>query len=268
MCLILFAVGVHPDYPLVLAANRDEFHARPAAPADWWADHPDVVGGRDLEAGGTWMGMSRGGRFAAVTNFTEAPPDPMPPRSRGDLVADFLTGDDTPAGYLARVIPDGPEYRGFNLLVGTVDTRGAEFWYGSNRLGSDDPVDAARRLAPGIYGLSNHLLDTAWPRVSRGKTVLADFETAERTPEVEGLLALLGDETELREAELRGIEADVSPGARAPCFIRGETYGTRASTVVLAAADGTVAFTEQRWGPDGVRETRTDEAFALTPREG
>ncbi|HSG90978.1 MAG TPA: NRDE family protein [Pseudomonadales bacterium] len=254
MCLILFAQGMHPDWPLILAANRDEFHARSTAPASFWTDHPQVLAGRDLQAGGTWMGITRGGRFAAVTNFAEVPPDPLPPRSRGDLVADFLTGSRSAPEYLASITEIGEEFRGFNLVLG----HAGELWSCSNR------GDGPHRLAAGTYGLSNHLLDTAWPRVNRGKSALADFERAEQTPSITQLLDLLGDETEPRDEELLHLHPEAQgPGARAPCFIRGRDYGTRSSTVVLVHRSGRVQFSEQRFGPDGVVGARDDYSFDI-----
>ena len=254
MCLILFAQGVHPEYPLIVAANRDEFHSRPTDRAAFWPDHPDVLAGRDLQAGGTWMGVDRRGRFAAVTNFSEPPPEPVPPRSRGDLVADYLTGDLPAAEYLARLGDCADAFRGFNLILG--DRR--ELWYFSNR------ADGAHRLAPGTYGLSNHLLDTAWPRVNRGKTALADFERAEQTPSAELLLDLLGDATEPRDEELLSLHPDDrSPGARAPCFIIGDSYGTRSSSVLTVQRTGRVQFCEQRFGPGGAVLTRDDYSFEV-----
>ncbi|MDZ7825313.1 MAG: NRDE family protein [Gammaproteobacteria bacterium] len=256
MRLILFAQGVHPDWPLLLAANRDEFHRRPTAAAGFWAQHPDVLAGIDLEAGGTWMGIRRDGRIAAVTNYAEPPPEPMPPRSRGDLVADYLIGDRPAAEYLATLEPVADQFRGFNLLLGTP----GQLWSFSNRDGG------AHRLAPGTYGLSNHLLDTAWPRVNRGKSALADFERAEAAPDVDDLLALLGDEDEPRDEELESLPPDAcGPGATAPCFIRGDVYGTRSSTVLMVHRSGRVRFTEQRFGPDGIRGERSDFEFELEP---
>ena len=257
MCMILFAQGVHPEFPLIVAANRDEFHARPAAPAAFYRDAPGVVAGRDLEAGGTWMGMHRRGRFAAVTNYTEPPPTPVPPRSRGALVMDFLTGSAEPGAYLAAIAEVRDEFRAFNLLVGSA----AGLWYFSNRLPHGE---GPRALEPGIYGLSNHLLDTAWPRVNRGKSALSDFERAEARPEMAPLLALLADRTEPRDEEIMAVPHTArGPGAHMPCFITGEAYGTRASTVLLQAADGDVRYVEQRWGPGGALEGRSEERFSL-----
>lgn len=255
MCLILFAQGVHPDFPLIVAANRDEFHARPTAPAAFREDAPSVLAGRDLEAGGSWMGVDRRGRFAAVTNYTEPPPAPVPPRTRGELVMDFL-GTDVDAGpYLDAVADRAQSYRGFNLVVGDA----AGLWYFSNR---HEESERPLRLEPGIYGLSNHLLDTGWPRVNRGKSALSDFERAEAHPDVEALLALLGDTAEPRDEEILAVPDDArGPGAHMPCFITGVDYGTRASTVLLQQREGRIRFVEQRWGPSGARDGRTDETF-------
>lgn len=248
------AVQVHPDIPLIVAANRDEFHARPAAPAAFWPDHSRVLAGRDLEAGGTWLGVSTTGRFAAVTNFSETPPDPLPPRSRGDLVSDYLIGSDKPRPYLEEVAAHARDYRGFNLLAG----HWSDLWYYSNR------IDRPQRLEPGTYGLSNHLLDTAWPKVRRGKSALAAFEEAEQHPDVDALLDLLGDDTRPDDEELlqAGLQPEVARRV-APCFIRGQVYGTRASTVLLWHRSGRVQFTEVRFSEDGEVAGRSDFDFRL-----
>ena len=255
MCLILFAHRVHPDVPLIVAANRDEFHGRATATATFWDDQPAVLAGRDLEAGGTWLGVNRRGRFAAVTNFTEPPPNPLPPRSRGSLVADFLTGTAPPDAYLEEVSRHAGAYRGFNVVAGTAE----ELWYYSNR------IEAPCRLAPGTYGLSNHLLDTAWPKVRRGKSALAAFEEAEAEPDVDDLLDILADDTLPTDAEIGSTALDPDTARRiAPCFIRGPAYGTRASTVVLMQATGRVAFTEVAFAAEGRRAGRRDFAFELS----
>lgn len=249
MCLILFALRAHPEVPLIVAANRDEFHERPAAAANFWPDAPDVLAGRDLEAGGSWLGVTRSGRFAAVTNFSEPPPEPRPPRSRGELVSGFLTGSEPPETYLQSVATHAHDYTGFNLLAG----HGDDLWYYSNR------IARPQRLMPGTYGLSNHLLDTAWPKVRRGKSALAAFEDAEQHPDVDALLELLADDTQPDDAELRHAGLDPVTARRvAPCFIRGSVYGTRASTVVLCHRDGRIRFAEQRYGADGIASGRND----------
>lgn len=157
MCLILVAWRVHPGRPLVVAANRDEFHARPAAPAAFWRDRPAILAGRDLRAGGTWLGVARNGRFASVTNYRGGH-DPSAKASRGSLVADFLDGSSTPAAYAKDVEAHKASYSGFNLLVANLD----ELWWISNR------ADAPRRLDAGLHALGNDLLDT--PEVQEMKT--------------------------------------------------------------------------------------------------
>ena len=162
MCLILVAWQAHPDYPLVVAANRDEFFARPAAPAGWWQDAPDVFAGRDLEAGGTWLGLTRAGRFAGLTNFRDPGRNRVGTPSRGALVADFLGSTESSAEALARLQREGPRYNAFNLFVSDGDTLGIY----------ESESGAARLLEPGVHALSNHLLDTPWPKVRAGKARL------------------------------------------------------------------------------------------------
>src|SRR5688572_20142048 len=159
MCLIFFAVNQHPNYKLIVAANRDEFYARKTAPAHFWKDHPQILGGRDLEASGTWMAMNKKGKISLVTNYRDpANINPTAP-SRGQLVADYLIHDDTPEAYMNKVSTVARQYNGFNLLIGYPDA----LWYLSNY------GNGIQKLESGIYGLSNHLLDTPWPKMSRGK---------------------------------------------------------------------------------------------------
>lgn len=260
MCLILLAFRHHPEYPLVVAANRDEFHARPAAPAAFWPDAPQVAGGRDLEAGGTWLGITREGRFAAVTNVREPRATPPPrPASRGELVSRYLTGSEHAAGFLARLPATAAGYRGFNLLAG--DLRNLHYF--SNRGGAPAP------LGPGIHGLSNHLLNTPWPKVTGGCAALA--VALERTggvsPLLESLLALLADETVAPDPHLpdTGVGAD-RERLLAPRFIRGSDYGTRSSTALVVTGSGEVWLRERRFGPDG--EIRGEELLRFPLRPG
>ena len=162
MCLILFALRQHPDYPLIVIANRDEYYARPTRSAHWWEDSAGIFAGRDLQAQGTWLGVNRNGRFAAVTNVRE--PESMAPGklSRGNLPREFLAGDEPPESFLTRIKPDADAYAGFNLLIG--DSNGLYFY--SNRQTEVTPVPA------GIYGISNGLFDEAWPKLTSGKQVL------------------------------------------------------------------------------------------------
>ena len=235
MCLILFAWRARRDYDLVVAANRDEFYARATAPLGFWRDSPGVLAGRDLEAGGTWMGVSRSGRFAAITNYRD--PNGIVPGapSRGQLVCDFLAGRDEPPRYLERLVGDGERYNGFNLLVGD----GAELWYYSNRAAEPKSLDA------GVYGLSNHVLDSPWPKVERGKRGL------EGTLEISGdalkgcLFALLADREPAEDTELPDTGVGLAlERALSPPFIVGERYGTRSSTVLLVERSGAVDVSE------------------------
>ena len=283
MCLIYVVWRRHPRYRLVVAANRDEYHARPTAPAHWWEDAPGVLAGRDLEAGGTWMGITRGGRFAAVTNYhdpaagrrTDAP-------SRGALVGAFLTGGEPAPEYLERVAREGHRYNGFSLLA----MDGETLAFASNR------SPGIMRLDPGVYGLSNHLLDTPWPKVTEGKTELERLLAAPdlRVPD---LLALLAPHeptfagTHRPDSNGRGNPGRVPGSAGAPSagkgnpgrpagtpsagaggdlghmrwrssrFILGGVYGTRASTVVLLDAAGAGIFVERSFD---VRGAVTGEA--------
>jgi uncharacterized protein with NRDE domain len=254
MCLILFAYRAHADYPLVLAANRDEDYARPAAAAGFWEDHPAVCGGRDLERGGTWLGLSRGGRFAAVTNYRDGLPRRAGARSRGELTRDYLVGAQPALAYLEAVRLRAADYSGFGLIVG--DLRECHFL--SNRDG------ALRRIDPGIYGLSNHLLDTPWPKVERGKRAL---RAALAGPvEVAALHRLLADREPAPAHELP--RTGVGPERErelSPLFIAGERYGTRASTVVRVRRDGEVVFSEHRFGAAGCALGETLIEFRLDP---
>jgi uncharacterized protein with NRDE domain len=260
MCLILIAFRHHPAYPLVVAANRDEFHARPTAPAAFWSDAPHVAGGRDLEAGGTWLGITRDGRFAAVTNVRE-PHAATPPRpvSRGGLVSRYLAGSEHVAGFLARLPERAAEYRGFNLLAG--DPRNLHYY--SNRGGAPAP------LGPGIHGLSNHLLNSPWPKVTGGCAALA--VTLERAdgpePLLESLLSLLADETVAPDRHLP--DTGVGPERErllSPRFIRGGEYGTRSSTALVVTGSGEVWLRERRFGPAG--EARGEELLRFPLRPG
>ncbi|HYR07921.1 MAG TPA: NRDE family protein [Longimicrobium sp.] len=256
MCLIALALDAHPSYPLVIAANRDEFYARPTAPAAWWADAPEVLAGRDLREGGTWMGVTRGGRVAAVTNYRDpglAQKAGAP--SRGALVADFLRGSVDAEAYAHRLAGRAAQYNGFNLLVG--DESG--FFYLSNR------TEGVRRLEPGVYGLSNALLDTPWPKVLRAKRAMADALDA---AEGEGWDARLWEALADRVIAADDALPDTGVGSErerllSPPFIRTDVYGTRASTVLTIGADGEVRFVERSVAPGADTWTESRHAFRI-----
>ena len=239
MCLILWAYQRHPRYRLILAANRDEFYARPSLPVGYWPDHPQVIGGRDLTAGGTWMAVSRTGRVAAITNYRDPAANNPAARSRGELVAGFASGAESPTGYLNQVARHRQAYNGFNLLVADA----AEMGYLGSRQG------LVRRLEPGIYGLSNHLLDTDWPKVAGAR---ADLErlVSEDAASPESLLDLLCDRRQPPDAELPetgvGLEWE---RLLAPRFIVSENYGTRSSTVLFLEHRGCAAIWEWTFEP-------------------
>jgi uncharacterized protein with NRDE domain len=242
VCLILFAWQAHPRYPLVVAANRDEFHARPTAAAHWWADTAGVLAGRDLQAGGTWMGVSRNGRFAALTNYRE-PQAPEPPlsHSRGHLVRNFLAGDDSAPAHARRLQRCSGDYSGFSLLLGD----GRDLLYASNRL--ENPV----LVPPGSHALSNHLLDTAWPKARHGRLRLEQLLKSE-VMDAESLLQLLADRSLVPGEEPAAYELQLAPERLTRlAFIVSPEYGTRSSTVLLLGRNARAEYVERQFDQDG-----------------
>lgn len=255
MCLILLAWHAHPRFPLVLAANRDEFYARPSAQAEFWRTQPDLLGGRDLQSMGTWLGVTRNGRFAAVTNVREgSAATAAGAPSRGKLTTDFLCGATPPADYAAAAFAAGTAYRGFNLLVGDRHA----LWWTSNR------AAGTRRLDAGVYGLSNELLDTPWPKVVVGKQRLARALQAGASVSVDGLLELLADSEQPGDAELPDTGVGLARERQlSAAHVVSADYGTRCSSVLIVDADGRAQFAERSFAPHGVAgETLTYE-FAL-----
>jgi uncharacterized protein with NRDE domain len=258
MCLLLLAVDAHPRHRLVVAANRDEYHRRPTAPVDLWPGRPDLLAGRDLEAGGTWLGVTRGGRFAALTNFREPGRHRADAPSRGGLVAAFLTGSAAPAEYLVGLVEGAGAYNGFSLVVGD----GQGLHYLSNR--GPGPL----RLSAGVHGLSNHLLDTPWPKVARGRARLAAL--LER-PEVEpaALLELLADREPPPDRELpdTGVGLELER-LLAPACVVSAAYGTRCSTALLVGRDGEVRCVERTLAADGTAVATRDLGFRIAAEGG
>ena len=241
MCLIALAWQAHPAWPLIVAANRDEFHRRPAEPLGWWRDRPDIVAGRDLEAGGTWLAANRSGRFATVTNYRESLGPQPGDRSRGKLVTDFVSSGLSPLAFAQSL--DGRRYAGFSLLVATPDAVA----YVSNR------GDPARPLAPGVYGLSNASLDTPWPKVVRSRRRLQSLLDRDAVSP-DGLFALLEDREPADEhgAPARDLPPAEARAVSAP-FIVTPTFGTRCSTVLMLGADGGMQILERRFDATGGR---------------
>lgn len=238
MCLIVFAWKMIPGLPLVAAGNRDEFYDRPAARADWWEDHPQVYAGRDLRGGGTWLGVTRDGRFAALTNIrapgerrTDAP-------TRGALVADYLSGTDTPQQYVEKLRSAKDDFNGFNLLLGDTSTL---IWH-SNR-NQSDPRNGTP-LEPGIYGLSNDRLDAPWPKVVRSKAQFASM-LCMGAPQ-DAYFEMLSDTMTASDCRLpkTGVSLDLERLLSAVC-IESPDYGTRVSTMVLVHADCTASLDER-----------------------
>ena len=249
MCLVVLAFRAHVDVPLVVAANRDEFHARPTREAAWWPDAPDILAGRDLQAGGTWLGVHRNGRFATVTNYRDADLPSTSYESRGNLVASFLQGDQRPLEFLESV--DADAYAGFNLLLSDGESLG----YLSNR------GAGLQALPPGIYGLSNATLDTPWEKVARSKRRLSELIKTDQLDETT-LMRLLADRQKGPASEVRSdrLPFATAHSITAP-FIVMPDYGTRCSTIVRHDRTGSWHFFERRFNADGVAIGDTRVSF-------
>lgn len=243
MCLIFFSINQHPTYKLILAANRDEFYGRKTQPAGFWANHENILGGCDLEAispdgnCGTWMGISTSGKLAFVTNYRDPLHiDPKAP-SRGHLVTDYLIGNENPASYMETVAERASQYNGFNLIVGNTE----QLYYFSNY------QHEIKKLSTGFYGLSNHLLDTPWPKITRGKLAI-EQELNQQEINIESLFSLLRDENRAPDDQLPdtgiGLERE---RALSSMFIKTNGYGTRCSTIILIKHNGDMEFLERNY---------------------
>lgn len=257
MCLLIFSHRVDPHYPLVLAANRDEFHARPTARATFWPEHPQLLAGRDLEQGGTWMGLTREGRFAAITNCRDPARTAPAPRSRGELPLGYLTGSQDAQTYLLDTLANAREYAGFNLLVGTPDS----LWYLTNSPSTEQCMP--KPLAPGLYGLSNAQLDTPWPKVALGKdrlqALLDEGELDHDTLETVVGDRKLADPTDLHQLGLTDDMAQILSSQ----FITTNSYGTRSSTTLWIDRAGQAHWRESSFDPQGETVARQEQCFSL-----
>lgn len=256
MCLIALAWKADPARPLVLIANRDEFHDRAAAPLAFWADHPDLCAGRDLREGGTWLGVHRRGRVAAVTNVREAGDQRPRPRSRGALTTAFLLGSQSAAGYARALAADADDYGGFNLLLWD----GAELVYASNR-----PRATTALVAPGLHGLSNARLDTPWPKLVQARARLGRWMAQPSASPAEPLFEAMADRQPPADAELpdTGVGLEIER-LLSPAFIYRPGYGTRCTTWLQIEGDGGVTMRERRYDAGGEPDGDSVLEFRLT----
>lgn len=235
MCLIFLSLNAHPTYKLIVAANRDEFYNRKTQAAEFWKDHPEILGGRDLEASGTWMAMTKSGKISMLTNYRDPQNiDPNAP-SRGKLVSDYLIENSSPDRYLHAIANNGKRYNGYNLIVGTSQ----ELWYLSNYR------EGVSKISDGLHGLSNHLLDSPWPKVLRGNLKFKNTLTQSAiTPEA--FFEILYDEQLAPDEQLpqTGLPLD-RERALSSMFIKTPNYGSRCSTVVLVDHNDHVIFSER-----------------------
>lgn len=254
MCIILFANQYHPRYPMILAANRDEFHDRATAPASFWDTEPKLLAGKDLRGGGTWLGITKDGRFSAVANYR----DPLYGRSdspsRGLLVTEYLLGRAPSEDFLETLKTRAGHYNGFTLLFGSAE----RLFCFSNRGGTPYLVE------PGIHGLSNRLLDTPWPKVVRGKRILEELLAKTEEPPLEDLFAILADRYIPDDILLPdtgvGLETE---RMLAPLFVSGPGYGTRSTTVLLIDRDANVTFAERTCNGDPDRDMTVTFRFRI-----
>jgi uncharacterized protein with NRDE domain len=251
MCVIAFAWNVHPRWRLLLIGNRDELHARPSTPLASWPDEPAMLAGRDLEAGGTWMGVRGSDRACVVTNVRD-PRAAMDRASRGLLVTDFLLGTDTAARHASALEPGAARYRPFNLLLFDRDAA---------RFVSNNPSARLREISTGVHGLSNGDLDAPWPKVRRATAALRGW-LAGGSEAFAPLFEALADETIAPDAELPDTGVGLELERRlSPPFVRGERYGTRATTLIALARDGGGVIEEHRFGPNGMPQGQTTLHF-------
>ncbi len=252
MCLVVFAWKMHPKYHLVLAANRDEFHQRPAQELHWWPDHPDILAGRDLQAGGSWLAVSRQGRFATVTNYREQLSQRPGLRSRGEIITNFV-GSDRPVGTFVSSI-DGDDYAGFSLLAADRN----ELWCVSNR------GDEAVQLTPGIYGLSNASLDTPWTKLVRTRDALRSLITAGKLDET-ALFRIMADRTPapIEDVEAGNLPFVLARALTSPHIVSAE-YGTRCATAVTWSKEEKISVCERRFNAAGNASGETRFSFVAT----
>lgn len=236
MCLILFSYDTHPLYRLVLASNRDEFYTRPTLPLTYWDKAPNILAGRDLLSHGTWLGITRTGRISAITNYRDPASQKINAPSRGLLVSSFLAGNESSTSYFEYIKKIGHKYNGFNMLIG----KGPELFYYSN------VTNRIKTLKPGLYGLSNHLIDTPWPKVEQGKAALKAALSAKKQINLEDIFTILKNSVYPPDNMLPdtgiGLERE---RILSPLFVTSIDYGTRSSSIILIERTGKVTFAER-----------------------
>ncbi|MCK4768233.1 MAG: NRDE family protein [Desulfobacula sp.] len=252
MCLILFGYKISRKYPLILAANRDEFYARPTAPMHFWKDTPTILAGKDLEQGGTWFGVHKNGRFAALTNYRNPAAIKQNAPSRGEIIIDFLESKKPSETYFNAFKKKADLYNGFNLIFGSKEEL---FWFSNLK-------NTIEKISPGIHGLSNRFLDTPWPKVASGKKALKKIISDVITSE--SLFSILADQSVPEDPLL----PDTGVGLEwerilSPLFIQGDIYGTRSSTVMLMDKDGHIEITERTYDPEN-NLNYSDGHFSIT----
>jgi uncharacterized protein with NRDE domain len=248
------ALNTLSTYPLILLANRDEYYERPSASARFWEEAPWVLAGKDLRAGGTWLGITKNGRIAAVTNYRDPASIKEGAPSRGRLVSDFLAGQQDPGEYIEKLDKESGKYNGFNFILGD---KGRLYWY-SNR------GHGVQSLGPGIYGLSNHLLDTPWPKVAKSKDALVNLLSGRRAPTLDELFHILADRTIADDEALPHTGVDLEwERILSPIFIKSPNYGTRSSTVMLIDTDNRVTFVEKTFNADPDHPAITRHVFRI-----
>jgi len=256
MCLIVFSYQNHTKYPLILAGNRDEFFERPTQKAHFWDTEPSFIAGKDLKAGGTWLGISKRGMFAALTNYRDFHNPRSSHLSRGKIITDFLSSDGNAESKLHRFLDQSSAFDGYNLLAGSID----RLYYLTNIR------SLYHRIEPGLHGLSNAFLDTPWPKVERAKAMFRECISGEQ-PNIEAIFDMLKDDTVYPDSHLpkTGLSPDMER-AVSPVFIRTDDYGTRSSTVILFDTNHQVTFIERTFPINGEGElSEVNEIFQAEP---
>ena len=256
MCILFIAVNQHRDYPLIIAANRDEFTDRPTRSSGFWNEHPGLLAGKDLKAGGTWMGINTQGKVAALTNVRDPQKIDPDARSRGELVTDFLTDDSIGnQTYFDKLSSTKDRYNGYNLLFG----HWRDLWVYNNHKGSLD------KLKDGVYGLSNDDLNSPWPKINKGMLALEDYCHTDESLDSDHLFDLLRDKTQAQDKYLPQTGVPIEWERKlSSIFISAQGYATRSSTLLLIDQQGQVSWEEHSYDPDGKCFEEKNFQFSLS----